>query len=362
MRKKLFIVSMVLITFTSILFADAASDKRNKFISAAKSYLGIPYVYGGTSRSGLDCSGFVMNAARDVGISLPRTAAQMFSYATIISDSERQPGDLIFFRDGSNVSHVAIYLGNNKVIHCVSDGPHTGVIQSDLSERYWAAHYYKPGRIITSSTAMKDTSTTTTTTSTPTSTPTSTSKPKTSSSKRRKSADFYVNFNGYFDWNFFTPTRFGFLPKGGSLQTEFQLNLWNINPGLMVRFTYPIQYDQEFSMKNMFNCFELPICLTLHINDYIAFYTGPVLSTDIVCKEPLSLIDTEKKIAVPVYGIIGASFQTPKIDLGGCQLSFVQDISYTFFMAYQGYDKLTFKENLAAGITFSTGVSVSLPF
>ena len=358
MRKKLFIVSIIVAIFTSTLFADAASDKRNKFIAAAKSYLGIRYVYGGTTRSGLDCSGFVMNAARDVGISLPRTAAQMFSYATIISDSERQPGDLIFFRDGSNVSHVAIYLGNNKVIHCVSDGPHTGVIQSDLSERYWAAHYYKPGRIISSSTAMKDSTPTTTTTTTTPSTPSSTSKPS-SSKKKKKYADFYLNFNGYFDWNFFTPVRYGFLPKGGSLQTEFQLNLWDINPGLMVRFTYPVQYNTD--MKQ-FSCFELPICLTLHINDYISFYTGPVLSTGIICKEPLALIDTEKKVYIPVYGILGASFQTPKIDLGGCELSFVQDISYTFFMATQDYEKLTFKENLAAGITFSTGVSVSLPF
>ena len=361
MRKRPLIVILLFIAFTSALFADAASDKRNKFIAAAKTYLGIRYVYGGTTRSGLDCSGFVMCAARDVGISLPRTAAQMYSSATRITDAERQPGDLIFFKDGSNISHVAIYLGNNKVIHCVSDGPNTGVIQSDLSERYWKAHYFAPGRIITASTALKETPTTTTT-STPSSTPSSTPKPSTPSKKKKKYADFYLNFNGYFDWNFFTPTRFGFLPKGGSLQTEFQLNLWDINPGLMVRFTYPIQYDQQFSMKNMFNCFELPICLTLHINDYIAFYTGPVLSTDIVCKEPLSLIDTEKKIAIPVYGIFGVSFQTPKIDLGGCELSFVQDISYTFFMAYQGYEKLTFKENLAAGLQFSTGVSVSLPF
>ena len=360
MRKKTLLVSMLLMTFTGLLFADAAEEKRNKFIAAAKSYLGIPYVYGGTSRSGLDCSGFVMRAAQDIGISLPRTAAQMYSSSTKIANSERQPGDLIFFKDGSNVSHVAIYLGNNKVIHCVSDGPKTGVIQSDLSERYWSAHYFAPGRIITASTSIKETPSSTPS-STPT-TPSSTPKSSTPSKKKKKYADFYLNFNGYFDWNFFTAAQFGFLPKGGSLQTEFQLNLWNINPGLMVRFTYPIQYTEPFSMNTMFNCFELPICLTLHINDYIAFYTGPVLSTGIVCKEPLELLDTDKKIRIPVYGIAGVSFQTPKIDLGGCELSFVQDISYTFFTAAEGYEKLTFRENLAAGLQFSTGVSVSLPF
>ena len=148
MRKRPLIVILLFIAFTSALFADAASDKRNKFIAAAKTYLGIRYVYGGTTRSGLDCSGFVMCAARDVGISLPRTAAQMYSSATRITDAERQPGDLIFFKDGSNISHVAIYLGDNMLLHSISDGSKTGVVTSKLTNKYWKEHYCGMGRII----------------------------------------------------------------------------------------------------------------------------------------------------------------------------------------------------------------------
>ena len=128
----------------------SGSEKRNKFIACAESYKGTPYVYGGTSRSGIDCSGLIFNAAKEAGLgTLPRTAKAMCSIASRISDSQREPGDLIFFQADNTISHVAIFLGDNQILHSVSDGSKTGVIVSKLSEKYWKNHYYSSGRIIT---------------------------------------------------------------------------------------------------------------------------------------------------------------------------------------------------------------------
>lgn len=128
----------------------SGSEKRNKFIACAESYKGTPYVYGGTSRSGIDCSGLIFNAAKEAGLgTLPRTAKAMCSIASRISDSQREPGDLIFFQANNTISHVAIFLGDNQILHSVSDGSKTGVIVSKLSENYWKNHYYSSGRIIT---------------------------------------------------------------------------------------------------------------------------------------------------------------------------------------------------------------------
>ncbi len=127
----------------------SSSERRNVFVDCAKTYLGIPYVYGGRSRSGIDCSGLVLLAAKDAGLgNLPATAKTQFSVAGRVSEYDRQPGDLVFFSSGGTISHVAIYIGDNTILHAVSDGSKTGVITSKLSEKYWKNHYYSSGRII----------------------------------------------------------------------------------------------------------------------------------------------------------------------------------------------------------------------
>ena len=360
MKKRLINLLLCFVICNCCIFA--ATSKRDLFIQCAKAYMGVPYVLGGTSRSGMDCSGFVYIAARDAGISLPRTAAEQYSYSTRISDSERKVGDLVFFKAGSSVSHVGIYLGNNQMLNAASDGPHTGVVISKLTEPYWQSHYFCAGRIINDS-GSTSTSTTTTKT-TPTTTTKTSSSPKVSAQKRLRYADFYVNFNTTFDWSFYTPTgQFGFWPRGGSLQTEFQLNLWDINPGLMVRYTYPIQFNNKFEFGSLFNSFNLPICLTVHFNEYISAYAGIVLSTGTVASQPQQLFGTKTMVKAPIVpGIYGVSFQTPKISIGPIYGSLVQDISYTHYKALDGYEKLTFAQTLAQGLTFSTGISITLAF
>jgi len=92
----------------------------NKLIAVAKQYLGVPYVWGGTTPSGFDCSGFTSYVYRAVGISLPRVSRAQQNVGTRISPSQVQPGDLVFM--GNPAYHVGIYIGGGKYIHA----PHTG--------------------------------------------------------------------------------------------------------------------------------------------------------------------------------------------------------------------------------------------
>jgi peptidoglycan DL-endopeptidase CwlO len=88
-------------------------------VGIAMQYLGTPYVWGGASPAGFDCSGFVMYVYAQVGVSLPHNAAMQYGYGSPVDRSELQPGDLVFF-DG--LGHNGIYIGGNQFIH----SPHTG--------------------------------------------------------------------------------------------------------------------------------------------------------------------------------------------------------------------------------------------
>ncbi|GIL36751.1 transglycosylase SLT domain-containing protein [Phycicoccus sp. DTK01] len=91
------------------------SDVGSRAVAAAKKYLGVPYVWGGTTPKGLDCSGLVQLAYREVGVELPRVAADQARQGTAVPDlAHAQPGDLLAFN--SPVTHIAIYVGDGKMI------------------------------------------------------------------------------------------------------------------------------------------------------------------------------------------------------------------------------------------------------
>jgi peptidoglycan DL-endopeptidase CwlO len=99
-------------------------------VGIAMQFLGTPYVYGGSSPSGFDCSGFVMYVYAQIGVSLPHNAAAQYGYGTPVSRSALQPGDLVFF---NGLGHNGIYIGGGQFIH----SPHTGDVVKISSLSGW---------------------------------------------------------------------------------------------------------------------------------------------------------------------------------------------------------------------------------
>lgn len=108
-------------------------------IAVADQYTGVPYVLGGSTPNGFDCSGFVKYVFDKFNIDLPRTSADMYANAGT-SVSEPQPGDLVFFADRGRVFHVGLYTGNGEYLNA-SSGKTRGVTVTSLNSS-WSQKYY----------------------------------------------------------------------------------------------------------------------------------------------------------------------------------------------------------------------------
>jgi cell wall-associated NlpC family hydrolase len=112
-------------------------------ITYAKSFIGTPYVWGGTTPSGFDCSGFLMYVYKNQGINIPRTVSDIWSVGNSVDSL--QVGDLVFFETyKKGPSHAGIYLGNQQFLHA---GSSSGVTISDMTINYWSTRYLGAKRI-----------------------------------------------------------------------------------------------------------------------------------------------------------------------------------------------------------------------
>lgn len=119
-----------------------------QILAKATQYLGTPYVYGGASPSGFDCSGFVYYVYGTFGLSVGRTPEAQYNAGTVVDKASLQPGDIVLFANtyASGISHSGIYAGNGQFIH--SPNSRSTVSYSDLTSGYWSEHFYCGIRVV----------------------------------------------------------------------------------------------------------------------------------------------------------------------------------------------------------------------
>lgn len=128
-----------------------AEERIVTLIDSAYSYIGTPYKWAGTSRSGMDCSGFVSTAFSAINVPLSRSSTEMSTQGTDIPLSQAEVGDLLFFkttRKRNRISHVGIVVGVGDEVKFIHASVSQGITVSSLSENYWQKAYAKTSRVL----------------------------------------------------------------------------------------------------------------------------------------------------------------------------------------------------------------------
>lgn len=132
--------------------ASVREQKVEKVISTARTFVGTPYKYGGTTRSGMDCSGLLMNSFKAIEMALPRTSEAQSKIGAKVEKEELQPGDLLFFATGKKkreITHVGLVTDvrrkNVKFIHASSS---LGVVETNLESEYYQKTFRRARRVI----------------------------------------------------------------------------------------------------------------------------------------------------------------------------------------------------------------------
>lgn len=123
------------------------SNKISSIVSVAKEFVGTPYLWGGTTSDGFDCSGFTQYVFASQGIMLPRTSQEQAKIGSSVAFNNLQPGDLVFFAISNNgiIDHVGIYLGNSQFISATTS---KGVAVYSISFNYWLKTFASAKRVL----------------------------------------------------------------------------------------------------------------------------------------------------------------------------------------------------------------------
>ena len=126
--------------------ASTPTDLGQQIATYAQQFVGYPYVYGGSSPSGFDCSGFMQYVFSQFGYSINRTATAQLANGYYVAYEDLRPGDIVYFGYGSTASHVGMYIGNGQFVH--AENSSTGVVITDLSVSWYANRYLCAHRIV----------------------------------------------------------------------------------------------------------------------------------------------------------------------------------------------------------------------
>lgn len=131
--------------YAMLLNTEAEEIRNERLYRFIDDWYGTRYCMGGTTKTCVDCSGFVQTFFSAVyGVTIPRTSKEQYGFANKISSKKLKEGDLLFFNTRGGVSHVGIYLMNNRFVHASTSG---GVMISDIEEPYYAKRFISAGRV-----------------------------------------------------------------------------------------------------------------------------------------------------------------------------------------------------------------------
>ena len=144
---KKIIGSILFLTLLTVINAGSAfADSQSPLQSEVNKIVGTPYLYGGTTTEGFDCSGFIQYVFKQVDLNLPRTTKLQAKEGVKVEKKNLRSGDLVFFNtDGTGISHAGIYMGNGLFSHSSAS---KGVQISKLSQDYYVERYVTARRIL----------------------------------------------------------------------------------------------------------------------------------------------------------------------------------------------------------------------